>query len=214
MSANSERFLWVCELSKEQPIKKWKATDLTEDDDEDDQDFVLHSLVVKTAVLGVKAVDNQRNVVALKTKGYGDKELNQPIFSLTLGRNDMISNLDLIISTRENQEVEFELVEGQGPVHITCLHVLEVPAPEEGQTIMTTSDAEEEEEEIGDDSEDIEQEEEMAEEKSKTKTKPAVKNGATTAAALKKLNGANGNGVHKEEEAVGGDEQPKKRKRN
>jgi hypothetical protein len=83
----------VCELSKEQPIKKWKATDLTEDDDEDDQDFVLHSLVVKTAVLGVKAVDNQRNVVALKTKGYGDKELNQPIFSLTLGRNDMVSVL-------------------------------------------------------------------------------------------------------------------------
>ncbi len=114
-----------------------------------------------------------------------------------------ISNLDLIISTRENQEVEFELVEGQGPVHITCLHVLEVPAPEEGQTIMTTSDVEEDEE-VDEESEDIE-EEEMSEEKSKTKTKPAVKNGAATVAALKKLNGANG--VHKEEEAVAADEQ-------
>ncbi len=86
----SNLILPVCELNKETPIKKWKATDLTEDDDEDDADFVLHSLVVKTAVLGVKAVTDERNVVALKTKGWGDKELNQPIFSLTLGRNDMV----------------------------------------------------------------------------------------------------------------------------
>jgi len=208
--SNSERFLWVCELNKEQAVKKWKATDLTEDDDDDDQDYVLHSLVVKTAVLGVKAVDGERNVVALKTKGYGDKELNQPIFSLTLGRNDMISNLDLIISTRDNQEVEFELVEGTGPVHITCLHVLEIPAPEEGQTIMTTSDVEEEEEE-GEESEDIE-EEEMSEDKPKVKNgKAPLKNGA---AALKNGKGINGtNGVHNGEE-IAVDEQPKKRKRN
>ena len=108
--ANSESFLWgiklisyifslslklkiffkVCELNKDQPIKTWKATDLTEDDDADDQDYVLHSLVVKTAVLGGKAVEKERNIVALKTKGYHDKEFEQPIFSLTLGRNDMV----------------------------------------------------------------------------------------------------------------------------
>ena len=81
----------VCELNKDQPIKKWKATDLTEDDDADDQDYVLHSLVVKTAVLGGKAVENERNIVALKTRGYHEKEFEQPIFSLTLGRNDMVS---------------------------------------------------------------------------------------------------------------------------
>jgi hypothetical protein len=50
----------------------------------------LHSLVVKTAVLGGKAVDSERNIVALKTKGYHEKEFEQPIFSLTLGRNDMV----------------------------------------------------------------------------------------------------------------------------
>ena len=50
----------------------------------------MHSLVVKTAVLGGKAVEKERNIVALKTKGYHDKEFEQPIFSLTLGRNDMV----------------------------------------------------------------------------------------------------------------------------
>lgn len=78
-------------MNKDQPAKVWKATDLTEDDDEDDQDYVLHSLVIKTAVLGSKAVENERNIISLKTKGYHDKEFEQPIFSLTLGRNDMVS---------------------------------------------------------------------------------------------------------------------------
>jgi stringent starvation protein B len=204
--ANSERFLWVCELNKDQPIKKWKATDLTEDDDADDQDYVLHSLVVKTAVLGGKAVDNERNIVALKTKGYHEKEFEQPIFSLTLGRNDMINNLDLIISTRDNQEVEFKLVDGSGPVYITCMHVLEIPAAEEGQTMMTTSELEDEDEE------EEEEEEEEAEEDI-TDEKAIKEKAANKRKAIK--NGTNGNGAHHEVEAEAEtDDKPRKRRRN
>lgn len=210
VATTTEKLVWVCELNKDQPIKKWKATDLTEDDDEDDQDYVLHSLVVKTAVLGGKAVDNERNIVALKTKGYHEKEFEQPIFSLTLGRNDMINNLDLIISTRENQEVEFKLIDGTGPVFITCMHVLEVPVAEEGQTIMTTSECEEEEEEeeaAEEADEDIADEKEIKE-KAANKRR-ALKNGTNGV-----KNGTNGD-AHKEEvEVEEADDKPRKRRRN
>lgn len=214
--SNSERFLWVCELNKDQPAKIWKSNELTEDDDEDDQDYVLHSLVVKQAVLGKDAIDSERNIVALKTKGYHDKEFEQPIFSLTLGRNEMISNMDLIISTRDNQNVEFKLIQGTGPVFITCMHVLEIPVAEENQTMMTTSDVEVED----DDEEEEEVEEEMHEENGKNGNglkngKNGVKNGA-----VKNGNGVLKNGKangkvdveHEAEELV--DDKPRKRKRN
>jgi len=214
--SNSERFLWVCELNKDEPIKKWKATDLTEEDDEDDQDYVLHSLVVKTAVLGAKSVDGERNLIALKTKGYHDKEFEQPIFSLTLGKNDMISNLDLIISTRANQDVEFKLVEGTGPVFITCMHVLEIPSADENQTIMTTSDVD------VDDEDDDEEDEEAGEEDMEEKAPPAAKGGRKGAAAAKNgkaaaakpANGKADAKDDKEEAEAEEEEKPKKRKRN
>lgn len=201
-SFNKEKFLWVCELNKDAPAKTWRATDLAEaEDEEDDQDYVLHNLVIKTAVLGNKAVDNERNLIALKTKDYHEKEFEQPIFSLTLGKTDCISNLDLAISARANQEVEFKLIDGTGPVFITCMHVIEITA-EEDQTIMTNTDGEMEADD--DESEDIEEEEE---EKGK-KTKNGAKNG--------KANGKGENGNNHAKEPVDADEEekPKKRKRN
>lgn len=85
---SKERYLWVCELNKDQPTKVWKASDLTKD--EEDDDFILNNLIIKTAVLGKNAVENERNLVALKTK-EADSQIDQPIFSLTLGKNDCVS---------------------------------------------------------------------------------------------------------------------------
>jgi len=191
----SERFLWVCELNKDEPAKIWKATDLTEEEEDDDQDFVLHSLVVKTAVLGAKAVEGERNIIALKTKGYHDKEFEQPIFSLTLGKTDMIPNLDLPITTRDNQTVEFKLVEGSGPVFITCSHVVEVPTPDEGPALIAGSD-EEEDEDASD--EDMTEDAEAA-----GKGKGKAKNGKAAASS-----------AEKDEVDIDDEEKPKKRKRN
>jgi len=139
----SERFLWTCELSKDAPAKIWKAADLMEFEDDDDKDYMINSLICKSAVLGVKAVDGERNVVAIKTKSHQDKEIEQPIFSLCLGRNDMVSGLDLTLASENNQEVEFKLISGTGPVFVTCTHMVEMPSGDEQHTtIMTTSDGE------------------------------------------------------------------------
>lgn len=150
-------------------------------EDDDDKDFVINSLILKTAVLG-KAVDGERNLVAIKTIGYQNKEFEQPIFSLTLGRTDMVSGLDLTLASDHNPTVEFKLVDGTGPVYITCTHMVEMPSADEQQTILTTSDGDLEE----DIEDDIADEEVVEGDKKRTSLKNghALKNG--------KLNGTNG----------------------
>lgn len=184
---SAQKLLWVCELSKDEPTKTWKAGDMMEFEDEEDRDFVINTLVLKTAVLGASAAEMERNLVAVRTKTTQDKWIEQPIFSLTLGRNDMVSGLDLILASDHNQDVEFKLVQGTGPVYLTCTHLIEMPPADEQHTIMTTSDADLEEEC---------EDEELAEEDEKNtslKNGHAIKNG-------KLLNGKNGelhtNGHH------------------
>jgi len=214
---SSEKFLWVCELNKDQPIKKWKAGDIMELEDDEDKDYVINSLILKTAVLGSKCIEGERNLVAIKTKGYQDKEFEQPIFSLTLGKTDFVSGLDLTLASDHDPEVEFKLIEGTGPIFITCTHMIELPAQDEHPTMMTETDGELEEE--NDESEDIENSEEEMEEKGKGK-RQAAKNGTNGTNGTNGLknglkNGKNGietNGIKKDELEV--DEKPNKRKRN
>jgi hypothetical protein len=201
---SSEKFLWVCELNKDQPTKVWKANDLMEFEDDDDKDFVINSLILKTAVLG-KAVDGERNLVAIKTIGYQNKEFEQPIFSLTLGRTDMVSGLDLTLASDHNPTVEFKLVDGTGPVYITCTHMVEMPSADEQQTILTTSDGDLEE----DIEDDIADDEVVEGDKKRTSLKNghALKNG--------KLNGTNGhNGTNGVKVDADMEEKPTKRRRN
>jgi len=225
MVSNSEKFLWVCELNKDAPMKKWRSEEVMELEAEDDTDFVIHSLIFKSAVLGLTAIDGERNLVSVKTKGYQEKDLEQPLFSLTLGRNDMTC-MDLTLASDHNQEVEFTLMSGTGPVFITCCHLLELPAADEQQTLMTTSDGEREEcDESEEEDEDEEAEEEEAVEEVKGKRVPLTA-AALKAAASTVLKNGNGNGKHaatngngKKDEAVMADEimtgeKPTKRKRN
>ena len=46
---------------------------------------------VLQAVLGSSAVKEERNLVQVETKDFDNKDLKQPLFSLTLGRDDMVS---------------------------------------------------------------------------------------------------------------------------
>jgi len=181
-------------------------------EDDEDKDYVINSLILKTAVLGSKCQEGERNLVAIKTKGYQDKEFEQPIFSLTLGKTDFVSGLDLTLASDHNPEVEFKLIEGTGPIFITCTHMIELPAQDEaGTTMLTETDGEMEEIE----SEEIEGSDEETLEKGKGK-RQAAKNG---------LNGTNGlkngkmmkngmeNGLAKKEE-IETAENPNKRMRN
>jgi len=205
---NCDKFLWVCELNKDKPSMTWRAGDIMELEDDEDKDYVINSIVLKTAVLGAKAVDGERNLVAIKTKGYQDKEFEQPVFSLTLGRQDMVSGLDLTLASDHNPEVEFKLIVGTGPVFVTCTHLIEMPSHEEHPTLMTNSDMEECEE-----SEDVE---ESDDDKAAKNKKNGVKNGDGLEKNVtngKKANGDHANGnLSKEDIEI--DEKPNKRKRN
>jgi hypothetical protein len=198
--SSSQKFLWVCQLTAEQPTKKWSPADLVDLEDEDDTDFLINSLILKTAVLGSKAVDGQRNLVAIRTKDHQEVEFEQPIFSLTYGKTDMVSGLDLTLTYDRNQEVEFKLIEGTGPVFITCTHLVEMPTADEQQTVLTTSDGDLEES-----CEDENEIEEDAENGEDAATK--IKNG------LKKANGA-ANGGEKNGIECAADKQSAKRRRN
>jgi hypothetical protein len=177
--ANNEKFLWVCELNKDCPAKIWRSMDVMELESEDDTDFVIHSLIFKTAVLGATAIEGERNLVSVKTKGY-QENFEQPIFSLTLGRNDMVSGMDLTLACDHNQDVEFKLTHGTGPVYITCTHMLELPTADEHPTMMTTSDGDCEEVEESDECEEGDEKKENGEEledKGKRVTAASLKNG-------------------------------------
>jgi hypothetical protein len=188
VATTTEKLVWVCELSKDKPVMKWVPTNVLEYEDEDDTDFVCNSLIIKAAVLGVNAVESERNVIAFKTKGFQDKkEYEQPLFSLTLGRNDTISGLDFTVAT--DNEVEFKLVQGTGPVYITCTHLVEVPAQDEHPTMMTNSEIEDEE--LEEMAEDMNGEEEV-----KGKRTAAMKNGNGNGHCLKNGKMLNGNGTN------------------
>lgn len=201
--ATSQKFLWVCELSQEKPLKKWSPSDLVDLEDEEDTDYLINSLILKTAVLGSKAVEGERNLIAIRTKDHQDVEFEQPIFALTYGKTDMVTGLDLTLTYDRNQEVEFKLVEGTGPVFITCTHLVEMPSADEQQTIMTTSD--------GDLEESCEDENEIEEENGDEVKNGKGKNGA---AALKNGKGLNGNKNGEPNGVECGDEKPTKRRRN
>ncbi|CAF4996775.1 unnamed protein product [Rotaria sp. Silwood1] len=81
------------------------------------------------AVLGIGAKSDQRNLVHLTIKdNSGDKIiLDQPIFSLSLNKNDSISAFNLRILLTETTEVLFKLVEGDGPIHLITSKILEPP---------------------------------------------------------------------------------------
>ena len=51
---------------------------------------------VLQAVLGSSAVKEERNLVQVETKDFDNKDLKQPLFSLTLGKDDMVSENTLL----------------------------------------------------------------------------------------------------------------------
>lgn len=80
-------------------------------------------------------------------------------------------NLDLSVATRSTEPVEFRLVDGTGPVFITCMHVIEV-----ADSGMMGDDM------MGEDSDEDDEEEEEEEEVGKKGGKPQ-KNGAKSSGA-------------------------------
>jgi len=131
LNASKKQFKWpVVDTDKTEKAARSGTGDDEDDDESNDEmpalqkTFLLHS-----AVLGVGAKADQRNLVHLTVKdGTGDKIiLDQPILSLSLNKNDSISTFNLRLLLTDTTEVTFKLVEGDGPVHLITSKVLEPP---------------------------------------------------------------------------------------
>jgi len=111
-----QEYFWGAELSKDKPTFKWNP--------EMDEEFsdTQSILFLKRAVLGVKAVEGERNIVEAHCTSMDEEEQKHPILSLTLGLED---HCDVELSFKHMDEVSFKLVAGSGPVHLVGQHYLE-----------------------------------------------------------------------------------------
>jgi len=132
---SEKQYVWGCELKADAPVATW---DHTEEDD--DEDFVVHTLRLKQIVLGASAEPGQRNVVELETKTFNGETLTASIASLELGKTE---NVGLDLEFTNEIPVTFRLLSGSGPVHLTAQHTVEFPeddSEDEAETEAETCD--------------------------------------------------------------------------
>jgi len=132
---SEKQYVWGCELKADAPVATW---DHTEEDD--DEDFVVHTLRLKQIVLGASAEPGQRNVVELETKTFNGETLTASIASLEVSKTE---NVALDLEFTNEIPVTFRLVSGAGPVHLTAQHTVEFPeddSEDEAETEAETCD--------------------------------------------------------------------------
>ncbi|XP_059174354.1 nucleoplasmin-like protein ANO39 isoform X2 [Physella acuta] len=139
-------YFWSMELNASNKTYTWMVSN--QDLDDDDEDFIEHTVFLKLACLGATAVPKEQNVVMLESLG-GDGEVKKGVIvNLTRGESNM-TQLDLTIAGKVG--ATFTLVEGSGPVFISGNHLLEYPKDEDlfdqSQTESEVSEEEGEEEE-------------------------------------------------------------------
>ncbi|KAK3590235.1 hypothetical protein CHS0354_041302, partial [Potamilus streckersoni] len=147
MAGDSQEHFWGCELRKDKPEITWSYED---DEEEEDTEYVIHTLFLKHAVLGHTAVKGERNIVEIETKNSDKATVKQTLLSLTLGQQDMFM---FDISFSQGSPVTFRLIEGTGPVCLAGQQLLEYPDDinESQNDSMLTEDLEEDEENISKD---------------------------------------------------------------
>ena len=79
------------ELTKSEPTFTWSF-----EDEDDDEDYMINTLFLKTAVLSNSALKGERNIIQVETKNFEKKDIKQPLLSLTLGQLDMVSWIIII----------------------------------------------------------------------------------------------------------------------
>ncbi|ELT97087.1 hypothetical protein CAPTEDRAFT_220901 [Capitella teleta] len=168
---NEREFFWGCTLSKDEPEYTWTCLD-----EDNDMDFLQHTLFLKHATLGAAAVEKERNLVAIETKTFDGEDVKIPLVSLTCGATES-TQLDLVLQ----HEVPFtlRLVMGTGPVHFSGNQLVEIPVEDNYGTETETEFTENEETE----EEELDEEEELEEEEEE---KPAKKRKASSKGNKKK----------------------------
>merc|ERR1712133_61744 len=134
-SYDVQEYFWGAKVTKKEPSFKWNPQV-----EEEFRDEMQNILFLKRAVLGVDAVDGERNIVEVQCKNMEDESEKHPILSLTLGQQD---HCDVELTFKQMEEVTFTLIAGSGPVHLVGQHYLETIR----ESDMDGTDMEEEDEE-------------------------------------------------------------------
>ncbi|XP_048249332.1 nucleoplasmin-like protein ANO39 isoform X1 [Haliotis rufescens] len=150
MERDAKEYFWGCQLTKEAPSQTWSFQE-----EEEDSDYLVHTLFLRNSVLGAEAVKGELNIVQVETKSFEDKDIKQPLFSL---RNGGQETMTMDLSFAGACSTTFRLVEGSGPVHIGGQHLVEFP-PEHNMSqdeseFFTEDDIEHEDDDDEDDEED------------------------------------------------------------
>jgi len=177
-----QEYFWGAQLSKKVQSFKWSPQ--VEDEFRDEMQNILF---LKRAVLGVEAVEGERNIIEVQCKNMEDETEKHPILSLTLGLQD---HCDVELTFKEMEEVTFTLVAGTGPIHLVGQHYLEtIREPD-----MDGTDMDDEEEDEDEDLEAIEEEEEEkapGKKRKNTSSPGKAKNGTDeNGPEMKKMKGA------------------------
>jgi len=168
-------YFWSIELNADKKSHTWTVKD--ENLEEDDEDFLCHSLFIKSAVLGEGAVPGESNIVTLESVDNTSEVQKGAIIHMAKGENNM-GQIDISLSGKVGGT--FTLTSGSGPVHISGNYLIEYPKPEGLDNTQTDDDSlgEDEIEEMKDEIEEEEEEEEEKPAKGKkgpTKRKAASK---------------------------------------
>lgn len=189
-SYDVQEYFWGAVLSKDKPTFKWNPQ--VEDEFRDEMQNILF---LKRAVLGVSAVEGERNMIEVECKNMEEETEKHPILSLTLGLQD---HCDVELTFKQMEEVTFSLVAGTGPIHLVGQHYLEtIRDPEMDATDM---DDEEEEDEDLEAIEEEEEEEKAPGKKRKivpspNKAKPGIEGAPDTKKMKAAKNGVDSNGT-------------------
>merc|ERR1712243_466755 len=110
--------VWGCELSRKSSSHVLPFPADTDPDNEH------HTLVFKSAALGVEVEDKGRNVVEIHYQDRDEKEQRHVLCSLTLGASEFC-RLDLRTTLVSGREITLKLIKGSGPVCILGNHIVE-----------------------------------------------------------------------------------------
>lgn len=123
MSSFNKEHFWGCVLSSACSNASWKYNNGTaeSDNEDEDPDFLNHSLYVKQAILGTGAKPGQRNLVEVETTDYDGIIIKNVIFTLISGSSEQFAtDIGFFAPTT------FRLIEGDGPVHLSGCHMVDI----------------------------------------------------------------------------------------
>lgn len=95
-----------------------------EAEEEEDDDFLIHTLYIRLATLGKAALKNEENIVEIETMNFMGEVVKQPLLNLVSGLNNTVST---DISFCSKNKVIFRLTHGSGPVYLSGQHLVEMP---------------------------------------------------------------------------------------